>query len=91
MATTAFPRQGQGFRAEVKIGDTIHLVLMATHVGLGPAAGIFDAKREKWFAEREWAEDIEDAKHKAEVRARKYCSAVDPKEPFTELRWAPTG
>jgi hypothetical protein len=26
-----FPRDGQGFRAELKIGDDIHLVLIATH------------------------------------------------------------
>ncbi len=91
MTITAFPRQGQGFRAEVKIGDNIDLVLMATHTGLGPASAIFDAKRKKWFAEREWAEDIEDAKQKAEARARKYCSAVNPKVSFPELRWTETG
>lgn len=91
MATTAFPRQGQGFRAEVKIGDNIDLVLMATHTVVGPAAAIFDANRKKWFPEREWAEDIDDAKQKAEALARKYCKAVNPKESFPQLRWTETG
>jgi hypothetical protein len=91
MAGAAFPRQGQGFRAEVKIGDTIDLVLMAVHTGVGPAASILDAKRQKWFPERPWAEDIEDAKQKAEALARKFCKAVDPKLAFPELRWTETG
>jgi hypothetical protein len=91
MATPAFPRLGQGFRAEVTIGDNIHLVLMATHTGVGPAAGVFDVKRQKWFKERDWAEDIEDAKQKAEALARKHCYAVNPKESFPQLRWTETG
>jgi hypothetical protein len=32
MAATVFPRKGQGFRPEVRIGDDVHLVLMATRL-----------------------------------------------------------
>jgi hypothetical protein len=89
MAT--FPREGQGFRAEVKLGDKVHLILVAVHTGLGPGWAIFDAGQEKWFREREWTDDIEDAKQKAESRARKYCSAVDSKLAFPAVVWTPTG
>jgi hypothetical protein len=58
---------------------------------LGPAAAIFDAKRKKWFAEREWAEDIEHARQKAEPLARKNCKGVNPKESFPQLRWIEYG
>ena len=48
-APVVFPRDGQGFRAEVKIGDDTHLVFMATHSALGPAATVYDAKLKKWW------------------------------------------
>lgn len=86
MAAIVFPREGQGFRAELRIGEE-HIVLLAAHSALGPASAIYDAKRKKWWSEREWAEDIEDAKQKAEGRARKWYKAVGFKEPFPELRW----
>lgn len=91
MAAIEFPREGQGFRAEVRIGDDIHLVLMATHTALGPATTIYDVKLKKWWPEREWAEDIEDAKRKAEARARLWYRYVGRKEPFPALQWAETG
>jgi hypothetical protein len=91
MAAIAFPRDGQGFRAEVRIGDDIHLILMATHTALGPAATVYDVRSSKWWPEREWAEDIEDAKRKAEARARKWYRSVGRKEPFLVLQWTATG
>jgi hypothetical protein len=91
MSATVFPKEGQSFRSEVKIGDDIHLVLMATHSALGPAATIYDAKLDKWWLEREWAEDIEDAKRKAEARAHKWYRYVGRKEPFPPLQWTETG
>jgi hypothetical protein len=91
MAANVFPRDGEGFRAEIKIGDDIHLVLSATHSALGPAATVYDAKRKKWFAERDWAEDIEDAKKKAEFRARKWYAAVGRKEALPAIEWQATG
>lgn len=90
MAGDAVPREGQGFRAEIRFGNA-HLVLMAVHTGLGPAMAIFDAKSGKWWPQREWADDIEDAKQKAERHARAYCRAVDPRSPLPEIRWAETG
>jgi hypothetical protein len=86
-----FPRDGQGFRAEVKIGDDIHLLLMATHSALGPAATVYDAKLKKWWPEREWAEDFDDAKRKAEARARLWYRYVGRRELFPDVEWHPTG
>jgi hypothetical protein len=91
MSAVTFPREGQGFRAEIKIGDDIHLVLLATHTAVGPVMGIYDAKLKKWWREREWAEDIEEAKHKAEARARRWYAAVGRKEPFPAIEWQATG
>jgi len=90
-APVVFPRDGQGFRAEIKIGDDIHLVLMATHSALGPAATIYDAKLKKWWPERDWAEDIDDAKRRAENRARLWYRYVGRKEPLPAIEWQPTG
>jgi hypothetical protein len=91
MSAVVFPREGQGFRAEIKIGNDIHLVLMAIHTGLGPASAIYDAKRKQWWREREWAEDIEEAKHKAEAHARRWYAAVGRKEPFPAIESQATG
>ena len=90
-APVVFLREGQGFRAEAKIGDDTHLVLMATHSALGPAATVYDAKLKKYWQEREWAEDIEEAKQKAEARARQWYRCVGRKEPFPNLEWTATG
>jgi hypothetical protein len=91
MPDIVFPRDGQGFRAEVKIGDDIHLVLMATHTAMGPIMTIYDAKLKKWWPNREWADDIDDAKSKAESRARTWYRYVGRKEPFPPLEWKETG
>jgi hypothetical protein len=91
MSAIVFPREGQGFRAEVKIGDQVHLVLMATHSAMGPAASVFDAKTKKWFSNREWADDIDDAKARAERIAKGWYKYVGLKEPFPALEWKETG
>jgi hypothetical protein len=91
MSAIVFPREGQGFRAEVKIGEDIHLVLMATHTALGPATAIYDARLKKWWPERDWAEDIEDAKRKVEDLARAWYRNFGREEPFPPLQWAETG
>ena len=90
-ASPVFPRDGQGFRAEVKVGETVHLLLMATHSAMGPAASIFDVKTKKWFSNREWADDIDDAKARAERIARSWYRHVGLKEPFPALEWKETG
>jgi hypothetical protein len=91
MAAIVFPREGQGFRAEVNIGDDIHLVLMATHTAVGPMVGIYDAKLKKWWPNHDWAEDIDDAKRKAESLARTWYRYVGRREPFPALDWQATG
>jgi hypothetical protein len=40
---------------------------------------------------RDWAEDFDDAKSKAENYARKFCKAVGLKESFPALGWKETG
>ena len=89
-ANVVFPREGQGFRAEVEFGD-VHLILMAAHTAVGPVVGIYDAKLKKW-RDRQWAEDIDDAKAKAEATARNWWNRnIGRKEPFPPLNWQPTG
>jgi hypothetical protein len=90
MAASVFPREGQGFRAEVKMGDDLHLALMATHTAVGPVAALYDARVKKW-RERQWAEDIDDAKGKAEAIARKWWYTLGRREPFPALNWQATG
>lgn len=86
-----FPRDGQGFRAEVKIGDSFHLLLMSTHTAMGPVASVYDGKTKKWVY-REWAEDFDDGKRKVETYARKFYRAIGTiKEPFPVLDWKETG
>jgi hypothetical protein len=55
MSAIVFPREGQGFRAELTIGDDYHLLLMATHTAVGPVMAIYDVKANKWWKERQWA------------------------------------
>ena len=52
-------------RAKLKVGNDYHILLMAMHTAVGPMAAIYDVKANKWWRERQWAEDIEDAKKKA--------------------------
>ena len=85
-----FPREGQGFRAELKIGDDYHILLMATHTAVGPVTAIYDVKHNKWWKERQWAEDIDDAKKKAEATVRVYYRALGLRDPFPTLVWAET-
>jgi hypothetical protein len=84
-------RDGQGFRAEIRIGNDVHWVLLATHTAVGPRAFIYDAKFATKIAGPEWAENMDDAKARAEVLARKSYAAVGRKEPFPDLEWQPTG
>ncbi len=91
MADTVFPREGQGFYADAIVGDAVHLRLMATHTALGPGAGVFNVKTKKWCTNREWADDIEDAKRRAEGLARSWYKYAGRKEPFPALAWKATG
>lgn len=86
-----FPREGQGFRAEIIVGDNIHLVVMATHTGAGPVASIFDAKLKKWWPNREWSEDFDDAKKRAENLVRTWYRYVGSKTPLPAFEWKETG
>jgi hypothetical protein len=61
-----------------------------THSALEPSASLYDARTKKWKY-RDWAEDFDDAKSKAENYARKFCKAVGLKESFPALGWKETG
>ncbi len=90
--SVTLPKDGEGFEAEVTIGDHVHLVLRAVHTGVGPVAGVLDAKTERW-AEREYAADIDDAKAKAEAVAkaiaRHLLRRARSKEEFPPVVWQP--
>ena len=91
MSAIVFPREGQGFRAELKIGNDYHILLMATHTAVGPMTAMYDLKTNKWLKERQWAEDIDDAKKKAETAARAWYRVLGLREPFPTLVWTETG
>jgi hypothetical protein len=59
MSVIVFPKDGQGFCAELKVGNDYHILLMAIHTAMGPMAAIYDVRANKWWRERQWAEDIE--------------------------------
>jgi hypothetical protein len=84
-----FPRDGQGFRAEVKLPG-FHVVLLTTHSAMGPGASVYDATNKRW-AFREWVDNFEDGKAKAENYGRKFHRAVGIKEAFPALEWNETG
>lgn len=80
-----------GFWADAKIGEIVHLRLFATNTGSGPGAAVFDVKHNKPFSSREWANDIEDAKQRAERIARDHCKHIGLQVPFPVLVWKRTG
>jgi hypothetical protein len=90
--SVTFPKGG--FEAEVKIGDHVHLVLRAVHTAVGPVAGVYDAKAQRW-AERQYAADIDDAKAAAAAAAGAIALAVlkhaGSKESFPTIDWQATG
>ena len=90
MATSPFPKEGQGFRAEVKIGDDMHLTLMVWYTAVGYVIGIYDIRVNK-FVMREWVEDFDKGKARAENEVRMWYRYAGRKEPFPELNWKTTG
>jgi len=90
--SVTLPKDGEGFEAEIKIDDDVHLVLRAVHTGVGPVAGVFDAKTQKW-AQREYAADIGDAKAEAEATAktiaRHLLRRAHSKKEFPPIVWQP--
>jgi hypothetical protein len=87
MSVIVFPQDGQGFCAELKVGNDYHILLMAIHTGVGPMAAIYDVRANKWWRERQWAEDIEDAKKKAADIVRVYYRGLHLRDPFPTLVW----
>jgi hypothetical protein len=86
-----FPRDGQGFRAEVKLGDSFHLVLMSTHSAMGVRATVYDVKANSQVF-HEYADDFEDGKRKAEDYARNLYRHIGTiRESFPALDWRETG
>jgi len=63
-----FPRIGQGFWAETKANDR-HLRLFSAVTEIGEVGCVFDMQAKAWIA-REWADDLEDGKRRAEAIAK---------------------
>lgn len=89
--TVTFPKDGEGFEAEVRI-EGFHIVLKAIHTAVGPVARVYDARAGRW-SDAEWAGDLNDAKVRAEAIARGlYTNTHPPKGHFPEtLNWQKTG
>lgn len=82
------PQDGQDFRAEIR-GNTFHLILVAAHTSIGPAASVYDARDKKWLS-REWADDMGDAMRKAEAIAGKRLRHIQTQEPMPQFQWLET-
>jgi hypothetical protein len=74
----AFPRIGQGFWANVKTNDR-HLRLFSAVTEIGEVGCVFDMQAKAWIA-REWADDLEDGKRKAETVAKGVLKELPPIE-----------
>jgi hypothetical protein len=88
--SVSLPKDGEGFEAEVKIGDDLHLILKAVNTVVGPVMRIYDAKAKRWN-EPQWAADIDDAKAQAEAIARAWNRRTGRKGEFPALDWQATG
>jgi hypothetical protein len=69
-----FPRIGEGYWADTVSGK-YQLRLFSELTALGWAAVVYDANSKKFLA-REWADDLEDGKQKAEALAKKILKIV---------------
>ena len=75
---SGFPRVGQGFWAEAKTKDR-HLRLFSAVTEVGEVGAVFDMDAKAWLS-REWADDLEDGKRKAEATATALLRALPPIE-----------
>jgi hypothetical protein len=73
-----FPRVGQGFWAEAKTKDR-HLRLFSAVTEFGEEGCVFDMDAKGWIA-REWADDLEDGKRKAQAIAEAVLKTLPPIE-----------
>ncbi len=73
-----FPRVGQGFWAEAKTKDR-HLRLFSAVTEFGEVGCVFDMDAKAWVA-REWADDLEDGKRKAQAIAEAVLKTLPPIE-----------
>ena len=89
--TIKFPTDGEGFEAEVKVGENFHVVLRAVHTAVGPVSAVYDAVSQKW-TERRFARSIDDAKLQAELIARRSFNRRRREGKFPDvLDWQATG
>lgn len=71
-----FPWVGQGFWAEAKTKDR-HLRLFSAVTEVGEVGCVFDMQAKAWIA-REWADDLEDGKRRAEAIAKGVLNTLPP-------------
>jgi hypothetical protein len=73
-----FARVGQGYWAEAKSGDR-HLRLFSSVTEVGKVGAVFDLDSKGWIA-REWADNLEDGKRRAERIAQLVLRTLPPIE-----------
>ena len=78
-----FARIDQGFWAEAKTNDR-HLRLFSAVTEVGEVGCVFDMQAKAWIT-REWADDLEDGKRKAEAVAKDILKVL----PTIEWRKSP--
>lgn len=89
--TIKFPKDGEGFEAEIKVGEDFHIVLRAVHTAVGPVSAVYDATSQKW-TERRYCRSIDDAKWQAELIARSLFKRRRRMGEFPDvLDWQATG
>jgi hypothetical protein len=91
--SVTLPKHGEGFQAELTVGDHVHLVLRAYLTGVGPVWSIRNVKTGEWVDEPDYAGDIDSAKEKGEAVAkaiaRHLLKRASSKEEVPEIVWQP--
>jgi len=74
----AFQKVGSGFWADASSGDR-HLRLFSSVTELGEVGAVFDLDAKAWLA-REWADNLDDGKRRAERIATGVLKKLPPIE-----------
>jgi hypothetical protein len=75
---SGFPKVGSGFWADASSGDR-HLRLFSSVTELGEVGAVFDLDTKAWLA-REWADNLDDGKRRAERIATDVLKKLPPIE-----------
>jgi hypothetical protein len=75
---SGFPKIGEGFWADASDGDR-HLRLFSSVTELGEVGAVFDLDAKAWVT-REWANNFDDGKRRAEAVAKALLKKMPPIE-----------